>query len=108
MGGGLGLSVHGKYRIVNNKTITAMPETAIGLFPDVGGGYFLSRMGELGLYLALTGNVMNGLDSMYAGIGTHFIQNEKIELVYEEIINKSNYNKEFMNKLLLENSKVFS
>ena len=61
--GGLGLSVHGKYRIVNNKTITAMPETAIGLFPDVGGGYFLSRMGELGLYLALTGKVMNGLDS---------------------------------------------
>ena len=107
MGGGLGLSVHGKYRIVNNKTITAMPETAIGLFPDVGGGYFLSRMGELGLYLALTGNVMNGLDSMFAGIGTHFIENEKIELVYEEIINKKNYNNEFIDKLLHKNSKSF-
>ncbi len=105
MGGGLGLSVHGKFRIVNNNTITAMPETAIGLFPDVGGGYFLSRMGPLGLYLALTGRVMNGLDSMYAGIGTHFIENNSIELVYEKIINKSNYNNEFIDSLLNENSK---
>ncbi len=64
-------------------------------------------MGELGLYLALTGNVMNGLDSMYAGIGTHFIENENIGLVYDKIINKSNYNEEFINKLLNENSKVF-
>ena len=61
MGGELGLSVHGKYRIVNNKTVTTMPETAIGLFPDVGGELFLSRMGNLGAYLALTGRVMNGL-----------------------------------------------
>ena len=90
MGGGLGLSVHGKYRIVNNKTVTAMPETAIGLFPDVGGGYFLSRMGNLGAYLALTGRVMNGLDSIYAGIGTHFIENENIDLIIKKIINLPN------------------
>ena len=52
MGGGLGLSVHGSHRIISEKTMAAMPETAIGLFPDVGGGYFLSRMKDsLGVYL---------------------------------------------------------
>ena len=106
MGGGLGLSVHGKYRIVNNKTVTAMPETAIGLFPDVGGGYFLSRMGNLGVYLALTGRVMNGLDSIYAGIGTHFIENENIELIIKKIIGKNNYNNEFVDNILNENAQV--
>ena len=106
MGGGLGLSVHGKYRIVNNKTVTAMPETAIGLFPDVGGGYFLSRMGDLGVYLALTGRVMNGLDSIYTGIGTHFIENENIELIIKKIIGTSNYNNEFVENLLNENAQV--
>ena len=106
MGGGLGLSVHGKYRIVNNKTVTAMPETAIGLFPDVGGGYFLSRMGNLGVYLALTGRVMNGLDSIYAGIGTHFIENENIELIIKKIIGKNNYNNEFIDNVLDENAQV--
>ncbi len=105
MGGGLGLSMHGKYRIVNNKTITAMPETAIGLFPDVGGGYFLSKMGELGLFLALTGRVMDGLDSMYSGIGTHYIENENINHIYEKIINKSNYDYIFIEQLLNANSK---
>ena len=106
MGGGLGLSVHGKYRIVNNKTVTAMPETAIGLFPDVGGGYFLSRMGNLGAYLALTGRVMNGLDSIYTGIGTHFIENENIELIIKKIIDTNNYNNEFVDNLLNENAQV--
>ncbi|TGZ40673.1 3-hydroxyisobutyryl-CoA hydrolase, mitochondrial [Temnothorax longispinosus] len=57
MGGGVGLSVHGKYRIATEKTLFAMPETAIGLFPDVGATYFLSRLkGRLGIYLGLTGH----------------------------------------------------
>ncbi|XP_076229209.1 3-hydroxyisobutyryl-CoA hydrolase, mitochondrial-like isoform X1 [Nomia melanderi] len=56
MGGGVGLSVHGKYRVATEKTLFAMPETAIGLIPDVGGTYFLPRLkGKLGLYLGLTG-----------------------------------------------------
>ena len=57
MGGGVGLSVHGRFRLATEKTLFAMPETGIGLIPDVGGGYFLPRLkGRLGTFLALTGN----------------------------------------------------
>lgn len=56
MGGGVGLSVHGQYRVATERSLFAMPETAIGLFPDVGGSYFLPRLGgNLGMFLALTG-----------------------------------------------------
>lgn len=62
MGGGVGLSVHSKYRVATEKTIFAMPETAIGYFPDVGGSYFLPRLnGKLGLYLGLTGDRLRGV-----------------------------------------------
>lgn len=62
MGGGVGLSVHGKYRIATEKSLFAMPETKIGLFPDVGGSYFLPRLeGKLGLYLGLTGYKLKGI-----------------------------------------------
>ena len=53
---GVGLSVHGPFRVSTEHTLFAMPETFIGFFPDVGGSYFLPRMsGSLGMYLALTG-----------------------------------------------------
>jgi len=63
VGGGFGLSVHGSFRVATENTVFAMPETAIGLFPDVGGSFFLPRMeGEVGTYLALTGKRLCGLD----------------------------------------------
>ncbi|MDW3207248.1 MAG: enoyl-CoA hydratase/isomerase family protein [Alphaproteobacteria bacterium] len=69
MGGGVGLSVHGKHRIVTEKTLFAMPETAIGLFPDVGGSHFLSRCpGETGTYLGLTGARLGAADMMAVGL----------------------------------------
>lgn len=62
MGGGAGISVHGRFRVATENTVFAMPETAIGFFPDVGGSFFLSRLGPLGVYLGLTGKRLTGSD----------------------------------------------
>jgi enoyl-CoA hydratase len=78
MGGGVGVSVHGGTRIADETTTFAMPETGIGLFPDVGGSYFLPRCpGEIGMYLALTGARLKTPDCLYAGIATHFVAKDK-------------------------------
>lgn len=80
MGGGVGLSVHGRFRVATERTTFAMPETAIGLFPDVGGGFFLPRLeGQLGVFLALTGHRLKGLDVTKAGVATHFVDAEKLD-----------------------------
>lgn len=69
MGGGMGLAQGASVRIATEHTKMAMPETLIGLFPDVGGGYFLSRcQGALGEYLGLTGQVLDGAQAVYAGL----------------------------------------
>jgi enoyl-CoA hydratase len=74
MGGGVGVSVHGSHRVTDETVVFAMPETAIGLFPDVGGSYFLPRLsGETGMYVALTGERLKTADAVYAGIATHFV-----------------------------------
>ncbi len=79
MGGGVGLSVHGSHRLATENTVFAMPETGIGLFPDVGGGWFLPRLsGELGTWLALTGARLKGSDVVAAGIATHYVPSELI------------------------------
>ena len=78
MGGGVGLSVHGDFRVAGDRTLFAMPETGIGLFPDVGGGHFLPRLHDgLGLYYALTGTRAKAADCMAAGIATHYVPSEK-------------------------------
>ena len=74
MGGGVGISQPCKYRIATENTRFAMPETAIGLFPDVGGGWYLSRLpGRVGQYLALTGARLDGAECLALGLATHFI-----------------------------------
>lgn len=79
MGGGVGLSVHGRYRVATEKTMFAMPETAIGLFPDVGGGHFLPRLqGKLGLYLGLTGFRLKGRDVQQSGVATHYCESATV------------------------------
>jgi enoyl-CoA hydratase/carnithine racemase len=74
MGGGMGISQGANLRVVTERTKMAMPETNIGLFPDVGGGYFLSRCpGRLGEYLALTGHMINGADAVAAELADVFV-----------------------------------
>jgi enoyl-CoA hydratase/carnithine racemase len=69
MGGGMGISQGARVRIVGDRTRMAMPETAIGLFPDVGGSYFLSRLpGALGAYLGLVGPALRAADAIYCGL----------------------------------------
>ncbi len=78
MGGGVGLSVHGKYRIAGSKTIFAMPETGIGYFPDVGGTYFLPRLGRgIGNWMGLTGARIDGAMACKIGVATHYIESQK-------------------------------
>jgi enoyl-CoA hydratase len=82
MGGGVGISVHGSHRVATERTTFAMPETSIGLFPDVGGGWFLPRLGPpLGMWLALTGERLKGGDVCAAGVATHFVESSVVEAV---------------------------
>jgi enoyl-CoA hydratase len=74
MGGGVGISQPCRYRIATENTRFAMPETAIGLFPDVGGGWYLPRLpGRVGQYLALTGARLDGAECRHLGLATHYV-----------------------------------
>jgi enoyl-CoA hydratase/carnithine racemase len=87
MGGGVGVSVHGSHRIADETTTFAMPETGIGLFPDVGGSYFLPRCpGETGMYLGLTGARLKTADCLYAGIATHFVPAAKRAALIDRMV----------------------
>src|SRR5215470_245119 len=80
MGGGVGLSVHGSHSVASEKFLFAMPETTIGLFPDVGGGYFLTRLqGTLGTFLALTSHRLKVADALWAGIVDAHVPSAKID-----------------------------
>lgn len=86
MGGGVGISVHGSHRVATERTTFAMPETGIGLFPDVGGGWFLPRLGPpLGMWLALTGERLKGGDVCAAGVATHFAESEVLPAVKDQV-----------------------
>ncbi|QNE30824.1 enoyl-CoA hydratase/isomerase family protein [Sphingomonas sp. NBWT7] len=80
MGGGVGLSQPCRFRVATENTKFAMPETGIGLFPDVGGGWYLSRLpGRFGQYLALTGHRLDGAETLALGLATHFLPAEKVD-----------------------------
>lgn len=87
MGGGVGISMPAHIRIATERTTFAMPETGIGLFPDVGGGWYLPRLpGKAGLWLALTGARIKGADCMRLGIATHFVEFGAVEGLKKAII----------------------
>ena len=87
MGGGVGISAPARLRIVTERTRFAMPETGIGLFPDVGGGWFLPRLpGKSGLWLALTGARLDGAECLDLGLASHFVRSERLGELKAEII----------------------
>jgi enoyl-CoA hydratase len=80
MGGGVGISAPAKFRVATENTKFAMPETGIGLFPDVGGGWYLSRLpGRLGEYLALTGHRIDGAECVALGLATHYLPSAALD-----------------------------
>ena len=79
MGGGVGISQPAKFRVATENTRFAMPETGIGLFPDVGGGWYLSRLeGRVGQFLALTGARIAGSGCLSLGLATHYVPSEAL------------------------------
>jgi enoyl-CoA hydratase len=86
MGGGVGISLPARYRIATERTMFAMPETGIGLFPDVGGGWYLSRLpGRVGQFLALTGARMDGAECVALGLASHYLPSEALADVKQRI-----------------------
>ncbi|OYW87034.1 MAG: enoyl-CoA hydratase [Sphingobium sp. 32-64-5] len=87
MGGGVGLSLPCAYRVATERTTFAMPETGIGLFPDVGGGWFLPRLpGRVGTWLAATGARIDGADCAAIGIATHYMASSRLQAVKDDIL----------------------
>ena len=80
MGGGIGVSIYGDYRVASEHAMFAMPETAIGFFPDIGATFFLPRLpGQLGTYLGLTGARIHGADAVHAGFATQFTSRAELQ-----------------------------
>lgn len=87
MGGGVGVSIHGKYRVATERFMFAMPETGIGFFPDIGGSYFLSRCpGQTGIYLGLTGDRIKTADADYLGLINYYVNTEKLPEMVDVLV----------------------
>ena len=87
MGGGVGISAPASYRIATERTLFAMPETGIGLFPDVGGGWFLPRLpGQTGMWLGLTGARLKAADCLLLGVATDYVPQADVERLKAELL----------------------
>ncbi|XP_011624577.1 3-hydroxyisobutyryl-CoA hydrolase 1 isoform X2 [Amborella trichopoda] len=86
MGGGTGISIHGRFRIATEKTYFAMPETTRGIFPVVGASYFLSKLpGFFGEYIGLTGPRLDGAEMLACGLATHFVPSKALPSLEKEL-----------------------
>src|SRR5919107_1756724 len=87
MGGGVGIACPCRFRVATERTVFAMPETTIGIFPDVGGGRYLSRLrGRLAQFLALTGARLDGAECKALRLATHYLRSDRLEEAKERII----------------------
>ena len=87
MGGGAGVSVNGAFRVATERTMLAMPETGIGLFPDVGATRFLNLCpGHIGRYLGLIGARLGAADAVYCGLATHFLPHDRVSALREALV----------------------
>lgn len=87
MGGGVGISQPARFRVATENTRFAMPETGIGLFPDVGGGWHLSRLqGRMGQFLALTGARLDGAECLWTGLATHYLPHGALAEAKERLV----------------------
>ena len=87
MGGGVGLSVHAPVKVATERTVFAMPETGIGLFPDVAASYFLNQLEEgLGMYLGLSGARLRGYELLKAGLATHYVESDKLQALADALV----------------------
>lgn len=106
MGGGLGLMAGASHRVVTERSRVAMPEVAIGFYPEVGATWFLNRMpGQIGLYLGLTGASINAADALHVGLADHFLLSEQQEAVFAALedvdwAEEPMLNHEFLSRLL--------
>jgi len=102
MGGGVGLMAGASHRVSTEKTLMAMPEVTIGLYPDVGSSWFLNKMpNNIGLFLGLTGAMFNGVDARELGLADHLVNSENYNDIQEKLLN-INWQTEIQNNKLLD------
>ncbi|GJT20567.1 3-hydroxyisobutyryl-CoA hydrolase 1-like protein [Tanacetum coccineum] len=105
MGGGAGASIHGRFQVATDNSVFAMPETALGLFPDVGASYYLSRTpGFFGEYVGLTGARLDGAEMLACGLATHFVPLEKLPLLEDALCKANTGDPNIVNNMINEYS----
>ncbi len=103
MGGGVGLALPCRYRVATENTLFAMPEGAIGLFPDVGAGWYLPRLpGCIGVFLALTGARLDGAECLWAGLATHYLPSERVAEAKRRMAEQPNATEAVLSELSVE------
>ncbi|CAA0842490.1 3-hydroxyisobutyryl-CoA hydrolase 1 [Striga hermonthica] len=107
MGGGAGVSIHGRFRIATENSLFAMPETALGLFPDIGASYFLSRLpGFFGEYVGLTGARLDGAEMLACGLATHFVPSERLASLEDALVKANSSDPAVISSIIGEFSQI--
>lgn len=106
-GGGAGCSIHGRFRVATENSVFAMPETALGLFPDIGASYFLSRLpGFFGEYVGLAGARLDGPEMLACGLATHFVPSAKLALLEAALYRANSADPTMISSIIDEYSEV--